>query len=244
MPVSNYFQFYDATNEQRLYEGLVQESIQIYGRNMFYLPKNYGNIDPILLQSDINYFNVAILCEMYVESVEGFTGELDIMSKFGLEIRDRITFSVAKKTFDELVGGDYGILRPNEGDLIYYPDNKKLFEIKWVENKPTFYPFGTLPLFKMSCELIEYSNEVFSTGIPEIDILQTTYTLNILDHALMIESQDAMLLTEDGQALLIEWTPDSSDIENQNNALNISSNNFIDLSNSDPFATLLIKTRG
>ena len=102
---------------------------------------------------------------MYIKNVDGFDGEGDFISKFGLQIKDQITFTVSIRRFAELEAGD----RPNEGDLIYFPLNKHLFQIQFVEHESMFYTTGTLPVYDLKCETFAYNNETISTGIPEID---------------------------------------------------------------------------
>ena len=233
---SNYFRTYDATNEQRIIESLVQESVSIIGQDMFYLPKTYGNKDPILQASTINYFNEASMIDVYLESVEGFSGEQSIMSKFGLEIRDSLTFVIAKKTFEETTFL-MTLTRPREGDLIFYPKQNKCFQIMYVDNKPQFYPLGTLPSYRLRCELFEYSNEIFNTGIDLLDTMYKVYSLNELDHALLT-ADGTPLLTEDGSPILTETIPPAQDIQSTNIPIQQAANTIIDHSQVDPFAEL------
>ena len=98
--------------------------------------------------------------------MDGFEGEGDFVGRFGLEIRDQITFSVAQSRFQSL---NTGLSRPNEGDLIYFPLTKKLFVIQYVEHEAVFYQTGKLQTYDLQCELYEYSDEDFDTGITAID---------------------------------------------------------------------------
>lgn len=203
MATSSFFNIIFAANEQNVLDSLIVESIKQYGVDMIYLPRHNEDYDPLYGSSDIVKFSDSYEIEMYIKSVDGFSGDGNFMSKFGLEIRDQIQFVVAKTSFDFYVKSFSGLIRPREGDLIYFPLNDKCFEIKYADNKPTFYQLGTLQTYNLTCELYEYSSEVFETGIPEIDRLQLKYSQNIYDNALMTED-DFMLTTEDNDIIEID----------------------------------------
>jgi hypothetical protein len=135
--------------------------------------------------------------------VDGFEGDGVFLSKFGLEIRDQVTFTVAKRIWEEEVGAEQQQIRPNEGDIIYFPLNKKVFQIKFVNYKPFFYQHGALQTYDLVCELFEYSNEEFDTGIVDIDEIQTKYSTDILDYAYITED-DYLLLDEYGRYVVDE----------------------------------------
>ena len=163
------------------------------------------------------------------------------MSKFGLEIRDQMVFSVARRTFaNDITREEESLIRPREGDLLYFPLNKKCFEIKYVNNKPFFYQLGDLQMFDMDCELYEYSNERFLTGIPEIDALQLQHSFNSIDYGLKTEN-GFVLLTEDGDYLMTEQYDDIQELFDplaDNNRLRdeIIEDDIIDFSENNPFA--------
>jgi len=231
-----FFNNYGASNEQNLLEDLITESISIYGIDFHYLPKTYNNIDDLYLQDDIPSFNSAIQICLYVRSYDGFSGEGSFMSKFGLEIRDQITFTISKRIFENEIGERFELARPREGDLIYYPLNKKLFEIKYVENKPVHYPLGILPTYDLFCELYEYSNERFNTGIPEIDDITEKLSTNLYDYAMKSDA-GAPLKTDQGHLILSDkYNLDVIDpIENNSEIVN-EANGIIDFSESNPFS--------
>jgi hypothetical protein len=170
MPINPYFSGAEGeSQEQMLLEDLIIESIQINGEDMTYIPRNINNLNSIYGEDDSSSYTKSYTVEMYIKSVDGFTGDGNFMSKFGLEIRDQVTFSVARRTFMSLVGDETGLIRPREGDLVWFPLNQKLFQIKFVNKFEMFYQFGGLQTWEMTCELFEYSNETIETGIPEID---------------------------------------------------------------------------
>lgn len=170
MGTSVYFQNYNNFNEQNLIDDLVIESIQIYGLDIIYLNRKLTGVDNILNEDDISVFDETHEFEVYVKNVEGFEGEGDFLSRFGLQIRDQVTFTVAHRTFEKYATRDNADLtRPYEGDLIYFPLNEKLFKVMHVEHESVFYQTGALQVYDMRCELFEYSGERFDTGIPNID---------------------------------------------------------------------------
>ena len=159
-------------SEQHLVEDLVVESLRMYGHNCFYLPRKIVDEDKILGEAANSSFEDAYEVEMYIENVEGFEGEGDLYSKFGVEIRDTATFVISRRSWERFVSLDTNLatgLRPNEGDLIYFPLSKSLFEIKFVEHENPFYQLGKLFVFKMTCDLFEYSGETFDTEVPALD---------------------------------------------------------------------------
>lgn len=173
MPTNHYINNHGSSPEQNLIHDLLIESIKFYGMDVHWLPRiSSTSADQILGEDTLSSFSVNHMIEMYVKNVEGFEGQGDFLSKFGLDIRDQITFTLAIRRFEQL---DSGYPRPREGDLIYFPLNKKLFEIQFVEHESMFYPTGTLPVYDLRCELFAYNQQSINTGIPEIDqIAQTT----------------------------------------------------------------------
>lgn len=166
-------------SEQNLYEDLIVESLKIYGQDCYYLPRNMVSRDMILNEAIESKFDDAYMIEMYLENVDGFEGDGALMTKFGLEIRDQATFVVAKRTWDKLVGvWNNGIIssRPAEGDLIYLPLSKSFMEIKFVDHQSPFYQLSKFPVYKLRCELFEYSNEEVKTGIDELDKLERQFS--------------------------------------------------------------------
>ena len=100
MATNVYFNNYEYFNEQQLIDDLVIESIQIFGMDVIYISRSIEQRDDILNEDDLSIFNQAYELDMYVKSVDGFEGEGDFLSRFGLQIRDQVTFSVANRTFE------------------------------------------------------------------------------------------------------------------------------------------------
>ena len=169
---TNVFFSHAVQTEQNLVEDLIVESLRMYGHNCFYLPRSIVNEDTILGDAADSSFDDAYEVEMYLDGVEGFEGEGDLYSKFGVEVRDTATFVISKRSWERFISLDANLatgLRPNEGDLIYFPLSKSVFEIKFVEHENPFYQMGKLFTFKMTCDLFEYSGEDFNTGVGALD---------------------------------------------------------------------------
>lgn len=196
-PGTNFF-FNNFTNsqEQLLIENLMIESIKIYGLDMYYLPRTLNNLDPLYGADDLSSYDSAWSIEMYIKNVDGFGGEGDLLSKFGLEIRDQITFVVSRRIFSEAVGDVQDQIRPNEGDLVYFPLNNKIFRINFVEHESIFYQMGSLQVYELKCELFEYGGEIFNTGIEYIDGLTSNYSADLLENGALLAENGEVLVEE------------------------------------------------
>ena len=194
MPVNHYFQGGNGIgnqNEKRLYEDLIVEGLKIYGHDVYYLPRTLVNRDLILGEDTTSRFDDSWLIEMYIETSEGFAGSQELISKFGLEIREDTTFMVYKRSWDYHVGQKDSLIatgRPNEGDIIYYPLMNSFFEIQFVEDQEPFFQLGQLPVYKLRVTRWEYSSEELNTGLNTIDDAETKYTLDTLDYKVSLES--------------------------------------------------------
>lgn len=187
-----YFNNFTNSMEQRLIEDLIIESIRIYGLDVWYMPRTLGALDDLLNEDDLPVFKSAYMVEMYVKNVEGFEGDGDFLSKFGLQIRDSMTLTISMRKFTEDVGSYDDQIRPREGDLIYFPLNRKIFQVKHVEHEAIFYQMGALQTYDLRVELFEYSNELFSTGVAEIDTLLDKYKTTANNTIQGIESIDPL----------------------------------------------------
>lgn len=215
------------------------EVIRIHGIDFYYLPRTLNNKDEIYESDDISTFEGSFLIEMYVNWAN-FSGEGTYLSRIGgLEIRDTMNFVVARKTFEkEIQIYSDDIVRPREGDLIYYPLNKKLFEIKFVNDKPIHYPMGILPMYELSCELYEYADQRFDTGIDEIDDIQAKLSKNMYDYALL-DDQGRILVTDNGDILVTDaYELERIDPLANNNDFNPIANDVIDWSEENPFGEI------
>ena len=206
MPVNHYFQGGNGIgnqNEKRLHEDLIVEGLKIYGHDVYYLPRTLVNRDLILGEDTTSRFDDSWLIEMYIESTEGFAGQQEIVSKFGLEIREDTTFCVSKRSWSYHVGQKDSLIaagRPNEGDIIYYPLMNSFFEIQFVEDQEPFFALGQLPVYKLRVTRWEYSSEELNKGLDTIDTAEDKYTLNQLNYKFTLESGQAAL---DGEGSIL-----------------------------------------
>jgi len=182
MATNHYFS-QKVRSEQDLYEDIIIESLKIYGQDVYYLPRDIINEDRILGDDVPSRFNSSYKIEMYIENVEGFDGEGDLFTKFGVEIRDQATFVVSRKRWANSVArydNELSSVRPLEGDLIYLPLSNKLFQVMQVEHEQPFYQLSNLPTYKLRTELFEYNDEDLDTGIDAIDVIERAHAYEYL----------------------------------------------------------------
>ena len=189
MPTNHYFSK-GTISEQLLYEDLAIEAIQIYGHDVYYLPRTMVNKDELFGESPLSKFTDAYMVEMYMDTNEGFEGEKEIISRFGLEIRDETTFTVSRRRWLDLVSSNSNLisaLRPNEGDWIYMPTVGRLLEISFVDKDDPFYQLDNLPVYKLFTRTVEYSSEDLDTGIEAIDAIETERSTDAYDWQILGE---------------------------------------------------------
>ena len=167
-----------SAQEQKFMENLVVESIEIYGQDIYYVPRTLVNRDTVFGEDSDSQFDSARAIRAYVNNAEGWEGQGELLSKFGVRIEDKTTFIFSREKFKEKVD-DLETLnvegRPNEGDLIWFPITKHLFEIKFVEVEKPFYQLGKGYVWECQCELFEYSDEEINTGIADLDAIETAF---------------------------------------------------------------------
>jgi hypothetical protein len=211
MATNLYFQNTTSHAQQELINSLTSEVIQIHGMDVFYLPRTLVKEDLIMGEDVLSKFSTAYEIEMYLKTTEGFGGEGDLVSKFGLDVRDEVIFTVHKDRFELATD----MSKPLEGDLLFLPMSKGLFEIKFVEHEQPFYQAGKNYSFDITCELFQYAEEQLDTGITSIDDIEReesaaidlimtaggtgTYTL---DEAVY---QGGSLAAATGKGIVVSW---------------------------------------
>ena len=231
------------TNEQRLVEDLIIESLKIYGHDTYYLPRTLVNKDTIFDEDELSKFTQAYPLEMYLDNVNGYEGQGDIFTRFGLEVRDQATFVMAKRRWEDMVqtsGGTFTqAARPSEGDLIYLEKTKSLFEIKYVDFQDPFYQLNKIHVFRLTCQLFEYSSEDLDTGISTIDNIETTYSQDMLEFQLLQED-GTLLLTESGGSIIKEdyAVNKSEPIDNADFDNLVTLEGILDFSEKNPFGEI------
>ena len=198
MPTNVYFDT-GTTSEQRLYEDLIIEQLKIYGQDVYYLPRKIANKDSIFGEDPASSFDDSYIIEMYVDNTDGYMGEQEIIKKFGLELRDDIVFTVSKLRWETLISNNSDLqttLRPNEGDLVYFPTTKAFFEIQFVEHEQPFYQQSALPVYKLSCTKWEYASERLDTGITAIDNVEDSLSTDTMNFQFTLEAETGSIVLE------------------------------------------------
>lgn len=250
---TQFFRQYSSQGEQQLASDLVNEAITIHGVEVFYVPRVQMNTDTVMPDDKLSKFYNAYPITVYLKNVEGFGGQGDFLTQFGLELRDQITFTVSRKEFKKNVfdrdplfqftGRTWSgepVLRPREGDLIYLPMNQKMYSIRFVEHESTFYQFGKLQSFDLQSELYTPNNELYNTGVPEIDAIFTQYGLQQQTNDILADAagQD-MLTSADGEYAIkfdVDADPNSGSEEDHNQDIDNEANTIIEPNiNTDPF---------
>lgn len=237
--------------EQRLMEDLIIESIKIYGFDLYYMPRTEVNPDSLFEDDTIARFENAIPLEAYLENVDGFGGDGELMSKFGIEIRDTATFVMARSRWNDVVGAgrsNYLQLpsRPSEGDLLYFPLTRSYFEIKKVETHDPFYQLGKLYVYKLQCELWQYSSEELNTDIAEIDELEDLKSQNVSSFQFLLESGSRIILdnndynaTDAGYLMVEGWSQPVQDPLADNDTFNLDAQGILDFTEINPFGEVI-----
>ena len=175
MALNPYF-LQGSRQEQRLVQNLVNEHLKIYGQEVTYIPRKFVNQSSIIEEVQASKFDDNFAIEAYVDTYEGYQGAGDVLTKFGMSLRDEVTLTISKERFEEFISpfmeadDDVDLSsRPREGDLVFFPLGQRLFEIKFVEHEEPFYQLGNTYIYKLKCELFEYEDEVIDTSIEAID---------------------------------------------------------------------------
>ena len=172
----NPFFLQGSQSEQRLVQSLINEQLKIYGVEVTYIPRKFVRKQTIIKEVQSSAFDDNFLLEAYVNTYEGYGGQGDIMTKFGVSLRDELTLTISRERFEDFISPfleadeDYELAsRPREGDIIFFPLGERLFEVKFVEHEEPFYQLGKNYVYQLKCELFEYEDEVIDTGIDAID---------------------------------------------------------------------------
>ena len=242
MPTNVYFDT-GTTSEQRLYENLIIEQLRAFGHDVYYLPRKLVKEDTLFGEDTLSSFNDAYIVEMYLDNIEGFEGQKEMMTRFGLDMQDEATWVVSRRRFEQLISTDQNLIvssRPNEGDLIYFPRAKKLFEISFVDHDDPFYQIYNLPVFKMRCRTFEYSSEGLNTGISDIDAIETSESTDALGYQIVLEmateSGTNHLITEDGAFIVQEdYNIDTIDTSSDSQFFETQGDSILDFTERNPF---------
>ena len=165
----NPFFLQGSQSEQRLVQDLINEQLKIYGVEVIYLPRRIVNKDNIFTEVQSSKFTDNFAIEAYINTFDGYGGAGDIMTKFGMSLKDELIVTISKERFEDFISpflqglpeGEIEVAtRPSEGDLIYFPLGKRIFEIKFVEHEKPFYQLGKNYVYELRCELFELEDEM------------------------------------------------------------------------------------
>jgi hypothetical protein len=179
----NPFFLQGSPGEQRLVQDLINEQLKIYGIDVIYIPRKFVRKQTIIREIQSSKFDDNYAIEAYINNYDGYSGQGDILSKFGMSLRDELSLIISKERFEDFISpflegesSDEIVLssRPREGDLIYFPLGQRIFEVKFVEHEVNFYQLGKLYMYELKCELFEYEDEMggwnnINTTVDEID---------------------------------------------------------------------------
>jgi len=242
MVTNVFFNNFDSYAEQNLIEDLIIESIRMYGHDLYYCPRTLTNVDNVFNEDTNSEYNRAYLIEMYIKNVDGFEGEGDFLSKFNIQVRDEITFTVSQRVYSEEIGSEENNPRPLEGDLIYFPLTDKVYVVKFAEHEaPVFYQMGALQCYDLRCELFEYSNEKLDTGIYAIDRFEELYSQNVVIAAandITVSANSGIVMdanTGRPQGITSDYDL-SGDPFSENSTFETSGDSIIDFTEIDPFS--------
>ena len=212
------------------------ESIKIYGNDVYYLPFSDPQMDTLYGEDNVREYSDSAMLEMYIKNVDGFGGDGQFLSKFNLEVRDTITFSVALRAFQNEVGQHFRLERPREGDLVWFVPSQRMMKITYVEKYPVFLQLGSVAFYDIKCEMFEYGGERFDTGIEVIDSM-----MGDVSPALNIESihtEDGVeLLAEDGYSIIRDqWDINTANPSADNDIIQTEAADFLNFTEIDPFS--------
>ena len=204
--INHYLNLHKNQSEQNLIENLTIESIQFYGMDIQYLPRNTIERCGLFGEDIKTKFDTNYLIEMYMSSVDGWEGDGNILANFGMQIKDTCTMMVSKKRFQDVV---YGQQRPTEGDLIYIPMSNSLLEINFVEHENIFYQQGKLFTYLLTLENYTYDHSSFDTGQESIDKINTDYSFSDV-----MNTSDNNDIEQEANTVVIEEENPKDDFEN------------------------------
>ena len=219
----NPFFLQGSQNEQNLVQDLINEQLRIYGVEVTYIPRKYVRKQTVLKEVQSSVFDDNFLLEAYVDTFEGYNGQGDIMTKFGVSLKDELTVTISRERFEDFISPFLDAMpddeielstRPREGDLVYFPLGQRLFEVKFVEHEQPFYQLGKNYVYQLKCELFEYEDEVLDTDIEAIDTqledLGFITTLNLIGTGVTATANAVLTPTNKGYVREILLNNDGS----------------------------------
>lgn len=238
MGTNFYFNNFKNSQEQILIEDLVMESIKIYGHDMYYCPRTLVAKDDIYGEDTLSTYNSSYYIDLYIRSYDTYEGDGTFLSKFNLEIRDQMTLTVSVRNFMNEVGSLEGIIRPQEGDLIYIPMVDRIMVIKYVNKTPIFYQMGSIQMYDLTCEIFEYSSERLNTGIEAIDNIEQKNSI-VMETYGLLTNDGFVIVDQDGFEIIqsnYNFETQAGDSYEDNTEFQLEGEAILDWSQIDPFS--------
>lgn len=245
MAVNHYFQSgrtSGTTNEQNLLERLTIESIQIYGHDVYYLPRTLVKLDRLFNEDILSQYTQAFPIEMYLLDTEEWDGQGEMFSHFGYQVRDKATFVVAKSRWETEMRDHEAVLqlpdRPCEGDLLYFPKTDAIFEITFVDHLNPMYQLNKFYVYTLKTELFEYSSEAFETGFEAIDGDMETLSSNKFQHGVTLNTGGLLLMNTGMPILEAEYDLRNNNPQSNNDLLQELGIDLLDFNTINPFGDI------
>ena len=191
----NPFFLQGSPGEQRLVQDIINEQLKIYGVDVIYIPRKFVRKETIIEEVSSSVYDDNFCIEAYINNYEGYSGSGDILTKFGVSLKDDLSLIISKERFEDFIAPFMDAMdddeielasRPREGDIVYFPLGQRLFEVKFVEHEQPFYQLGKTYIYELRCELFEYEDEVLNTTLDEVDqVIQNEgyiTTLNLISY--------------------------------------------------------------
>jgi len=230
-------------SETNLVQDLIEESIKMYGQEMYYIPRSLVAVDKVLGEDRLSQFKGSYKIVCYLDQVDNYGGGGAFLQKFGYFVNEQATFTVGRREWEKTVG-QYGVTilpnRPCEGDLIWFAMTDSLFEIKYVDHQGEgaggFYQLGKLYTYKLKCELFTFSSERFDTGIDEVDNYALDATFDLLNQNISNET-GLPIAEEDGTEIIPENIPEKKEqVFDKTDIIKQEASTIIDDIEKNPFA--------
>jgi len=228
------------TGEQGLLDDLVKEQIEMFGADFLYMPRKMLNLDKLLHESSKNAFEFAMPVPLYIKTFQGYQNGMEMLTKFGVRASDEVTLVMSRSvwntqyapfvksyynaeagrpTTDDLKNLEGETARPKEGDLIYFPFDDGIFEIKYVQFDQPWFQLGRGYVYELMCEKFEFSGESFETGYEEIDQAKTVPDYYRMEFTLEDGGSGAFM--SDERVIITDFT----------NVIDLTTENFENLTN-------------
>lgn len=210
----------------------------MYGHDVFYCPRTLVDKDEIYGEDAISEYNSSYEIDMFIRSYDSYEGDGQFLSKFNLEIRDQVTFTVSVRNFQNEIGQYTTFTRPRESDLIYLPMADRILVIKYVNKTPVFYQMGAIQMYDVVCEVFEYSSERLRTGIPAIDNIEQQNSLDMGIYGIL-DSDGFYIADNDGFQIIqssYDFSAQAGDAYEDNTEFQTEGETILDWSQVDPFS--------